>query len=113
RLGAIGDIAFALEHEPMDGEDLLVLAAANLFDFELSDFVSSYRERVGADAAITVHELSGLERLRRTGVAVLGDEGRVLEFAEKPERYKSNLAVPPFYLFRSGVGEWIRTYLAG
>ena len=113
RLGAIGDIAFALEHEAIAGEDLLVLAADNLFDFELTEFVSYYRAQVDADAAITVHELGDLERLRHTGVAVLGDGGRVLEFAEKPDQPKSNLAVPPFYIFRSEVGAWIRTYLAG
>ena len=36
RLGAIGDVQFAIEHGGLAGDDLLVIAADNLFEFSLA-----------------------------------------------------------------------------
>ena len=38
-------------------------------------------------------------RLQRTGVAVINDNEKILEMAEKPQEPKSNWAIPPFYIF--------------
>ena len=46
RLGAIGDIAFVLERIGA-GDDLLVIAGDNLFDFALGDFVAFARGKGG------------------------------------------------------------------
>ena len=97
RLGAIADLCFALEERQLD-EDLLVLAGDNLFDFALTDFVAYY-QKVRADC-ITAHQLDDLEELRKTGVIETNGEGRGLSFAEKPMDPRSNLAVPPFYIYR-------------
>lgn len=111
RLGAIGDIAFALENGGLCGHDLIVLAGDNLFDFELTDFVASYRERPDARAMVTVHVLEETERLKRTGVATVNEDGRVTSFKEKPANPPSNLAVPPFYIFHRSVGDLVKEYL--
>ena len=108
RLGAIADLALAVAKLKID-EDLLVLAGDNLFDFELTDFVAHFI-RVGRDL-ITVHELDDLARLRRTGVAQLDGEGRVIEFEEKPREPRSKLAVPPFYLFKQETLPLLQEYL--
>ena len=42
---------------------------------------------------------SELTRLQRTGVAVIDSNDKILEMAEKPQQSKSNLAIPPFYIF--------------
>lgn len=109
RLGALADLHLAVEREHIDS-DALVLAGDNLFDFELADFAAFFRE-VGADC-ITAHELSEVEQLRRTGVVELADDGRVIEFAEKPAEPRSNWAVPPFYLYtRRTLRERLPAYL--
>jgi glucose-1-phosphate thymidylyltransferase len=43
RLGAIGDIAFAVERGGLDGEDMLVVAGDNLIGYSLADFVDFWR----------------------------------------------------------------------
>jgi len=108
RLGAIADLCFALEERQLD-EDLLVLAGDNLFDFALTDFVAYY-QKVRADC-ITAHQLDDLEELRKTGVIETDGEGRVLSFAEKPMNPRSNLAVPPFYIYRRETIPLLKEYL--
>src|SRR5258706_416230 len=39
RLGAIGDIAFVVDRQAWERDDLLVIAGDNLFDFSLADYV--------------------------------------------------------------------------
>ena len=108
RLGAIADLCFALKERQLD-EDLLVLAGDNLFDFALTDFVAYY-QKVRADC-ITAHQLDDLEELRKTGVIETNGEGRVLSFAEKPMDPRSNLAVPPFYIYRRETIPLLKEYL--
>ncbi len=109
RLGAIADLWFAIEREKL-AEDLLVMAGDNLFDFEVAAMVDFYRQK-GTDI-ITAHEVNDLERLQRTGVVLIDEESKVIDFDEKPVSPKSNLAVPPFYIYqKSTVLHSIKKYL--
>jgi glucose-1-phosphate thymidylyltransferase len=108
RLGAIADIKFAIDSEEIKS-DILVMAGDNLFDFELTDFESFYR-KVGHDC-ITVHELDKVEDLRRTGVVEVDKDFKVISFEEKPKGPKSNLAVPPFYIYKEDTLELFSKYL--
>ena len=109
RIGALADLHLAVEEADVDDE-ALVLAGDNLFDFELADFATFFRD-VGCDC-ITAHELSDTEQLRRTGVAELADDGQLLHFAEKPPEPRSTWAVPPFYAYtRRTLRERLPAYL--
>jgi len=108
RLGAIADIQYVIDQVNLD-DDLLVLAGDNLFNFELTDFVEFY-EHAGADC-ITAHKLDDIEEIKRTGVIELGDHHIVTSFEEKPKHPKSNLAVPPFYIYERETIPLIKRYL--
>ncbi|WP_163539003.1 nucleotidyltransferase family protein [Gracilibacillus sp. YIM 98692] len=108
RLGAIADIQYVIEESGMT-DDVMVLAGDNLFDFELSDF-SDFFTKVGADC-ITVHELNDPEEIKRTGVVEVDDDGVVTSFEEKPAEPKSNLAVPPFYIYQKETLPMIKRYI--
>ncbi len=41
-----------------------------------------------------------LEILKRTGVAIIDSNDKILEMKEKPSDPKSNWAIPPFYIFK-------------
>jgi glucose-1-phosphate thymidylyltransferase len=109
RLGAIADIRFAAVEKNIR-DDTLVLAGDNLFDFELSDFAAFFR-RTGWDS-ITTHRLDDKARLRRTGVIEVNENWKVISFEEKPAEPKTNLAVPPFYLYRRDTLPLIADFLA-
>lgn len=71
RIGAVRDIAFAIEQCDIK-EDLMVLAGDNLLDFSLkkfSDFFSSKKK-----TCIMYHKEENIEKLRKTGVAELDGE---------------------------------------
>lgn len=108
RLGAIADLQWVIDHEELDDE-LLVLAGDNLFDFELSDLVAFFE--IKQCDMLTTHELWNLDQLRRTGVIEVSSDWRVVSFEEKPKEPKSNLAVPPFYIYRRDTLPLIRQYL--
>ena len=96
RLGAVGDLLFAMEQLALD-DDLLVVAADNLLFFHFQSFVNFAKEK--QTSCIMYHEQPSIEKLQRTGVVVLDENNRVLEMAEKPQQPKTHHAVPPFYIY--------------
>ena len=96
RLGAVGDLLYAMESLAID-DDLLVVAADNLLFFHFQSFVDFAKAK--QTSCIMYHEQPSIEKLQRTGVVVLDENNRVLEMAEKPQQPKTHHAVPPFYIY--------------
>lgn len=105
RLGAVGDLLFAMDKLHLD-DDLLVVAADNLLFFSFRKFVDFAKEK--QTSCIMYHEQPSIEKLQRTGVVVLDNNNRVMEMAEKPEVPKTHHAVPPFYIYLRKDFELIR-----
>ena len=99
RLGAIGDIAFAIERGGLQGEDLLIVAGDNLIGYSLRDFVGFWRAKGGS--ALVVHEVPDRSLLRTYGVVELDEDDRVVGLEEKPAEPKGDLAATASYLYRS------------
>jgi glucose-1-phosphate thymidylyltransferase len=97
RLGAIGDVRFAIEHGGLAGDDLLVIAADNLFEFSLRDYVSFWQGK-GVGSAIAVHRLADPSRASLYGVVELDNDDRVIGMEEKPEHPRSDLVSTATYL---------------
>jgi len=108
RLGAIGDIQYVIETQQVT-DDLMVLAGDNLFDFELSDFVTYFYKK--ETDCITAYKEENEEQLKRAGVVDLTDTGEVLSFEEKPNQPKSNYCVPAFYLYKKESLPLFKKYL--
>jgi glucose-1-phosphate thymidylyltransferase len=111
RLGAIGDIRFAIEQGGIGGEDLLVIAADNLFDFSLADYIAFWRGK-GGGSAIAVHRLADPSLARLYGVVELDSGDRVIGLEEKPEHPRSDLVSTATYLFSATYLALIDRYLA-
>ncbi len=109
RLGAIGDLRFVVDRAGLDGEDLLVVAGDNLFDFSLEDYVGFWRSRGGS--AIGVHDVGDLLLARQYGVVELDADERVISLVEKPEEPASTLASIAAYLFTAEHAALVRDYL--
>ena len=96
RLGAVGDVQFSIDHRGID-DDLLVCAADNILQFPLAALASRFRKNPAAH--ICVREIVDPEDRKRRGIAVLGENDRVVDFKEKPEAPKSHWGAPPLYLY--------------
>jgi glucose-1-phosphate thymidylyltransferase len=104
RLGAIGDIAFAAIDD-----DLLVIASDNLFDYSLGDFEAYWREKGGS--ALAVHDVGDRELAKKYGVVAVDDDGRIVDFVEKPEHPVSTLCATATYLYTREHAALVSTYL--
>jgi glucose-1-phosphate thymidylyltransferase len=109
RLGAIGDLQFVIARAGLEGEDLLVIAGDNLFDFSLSEYVRFWRDRGGS--AIGVHDVGELALARQYGIVELDEGDRVVSLVEKPERPTSTLASIAAYLFPAEHAALVSRYL--
>ena len=112
RLGAIGDIAFALREiggVPQGG--IYALGTDNLPRFDLRDIIGLSLSK-GASAVFACPEQDP-QNLKSAGVAVLGQDGIIVDFAEKPQQPRSNLRVPPFYVYTPDAASLVQDYLAG
>jgi glucose-1-phosphate thymidylyltransferase len=98
RLGAIGDILFALHAGELGEGGLLVIAADNLFELSLADYIAFWRSK-GGGSAVAVYELPDLSLASLYGIVELAPDGRVSGMEEKPEHPRSNLAATATYLF--------------
>ena len=109
RLGAVGDIAFAIREAAID-DDVLVAASDNFFTFDLNDFVNDFRAH--GQNLLLAQPLKSLEELRRFAVAELDDQRRVLSLVEKPENPATDLGIFALYLYRRDVLPLFGEYLA-
>ena len=78
-----------------------MIAADNLFEFSLADYIAFWRGK-GGGSAIAVHELSDPSLAPLYGIVELAPDGRVLGMQEKPEHPRTNLASTATYLFSEG-----------
>jgi len=109
RLGAIGDLRFAIDRAGID-DDALVAGADNIFRFEVGLLVEFSAEKQ-ADVIAVVRE-GDPARLKRTSTLRLAEDGRVLEFVEKAPEPISDLLCPPLYAFRRETLGLVGEYLA-
>jgi glucose-1-phosphate thymidylyltransferase len=107
RLGAIGDIDFAVIWKGID-DDLLAVAGDNLFDFSLSEANSFFRKR--RSDTIVVYDVKDKELASQYGI-VGTNEGKIIDFEEKPKSPKSTLASTGIYFFRKQTLDLIRKYI--
>ncbi len=94
RLGAVRDIAFAVETLGLS-EDLLVVAGDNVLDFSLTGFIG-YAEKKKTSCVMRYPEPS-LEKRKKCGILKTDRSDRILSMEEKPEHPASRWCCPPFY----------------
>jgi len=98
RLGAIADVRFVVERAGLDGDDLVVVAGDNLFDFSLRAQVDFWRSQERG-SCLAVYRCDDHARLTSYGIVELAPDGRVCSFVEKPAQPASNLIATATYVF--------------
>lgn len=110
RLGAIGDLQFAIDSLKID-DDIMVLVSDNYFTFSLKDFYNYYKEK-NTDC-ILVTEFTDLEYLgKHFGVVYVDNNERVLNMVEKPGGIPaSNIGAYATYIYKKETVKLIKQYL--
>ena len=109
RLGAIGDMRYVVEQARLEGEDLLVVAGDNLFDYSLADYVRWWHGK-GEASAVALYDVGDVELVRKYSSVELDDE-RLVGFVEKPEHPQTTLVATATYLFHRAHVPLVQRYL--
>ena len=96
RLGAVCDIAFAIETLGLDG-DMLVIAGDNVLDFSLTRFIAYAQDK--KTSCVMRYFEGERSKLSKSGVLEVDGNDHVLGMEEKPAEPKSNWCCPPFYFY--------------
>ena len=111
RLGALGDLRFVMERVPdAAGDFVYAMGTDHVPKFDPGGIIDLCREK-GA-SAVFAYRPEDTGQLRRMGVPQLAEDGRIVDFEEKPQEPKGTLAVPPFYLYSPQAAALLDEYLA-
>ncbi|MCI2132356.1 MAG: glucose-1-phosphate adenylyltransferase [Eubacterium sp.] len=88
------NIAFIDNYDP---EYLLILSGDHIYKMNYDRMLQYHKEK-GADATIAVIGVP-MKEASRFGIMNTGEDGKIVEFEEKPEHPKSNLASMGIYIF--------------
>lgn len=108
KLGAIGDMAFAMD-QWMEEEEMMVVAGDNLIEFDLVACHDEFKRQ--RRSMILVREIDDMVAMKRYNEVVVANDGLVKEFREKPKKPSSNLAAIALYFFLPQVREKLHQYL--
>lgn len=109
KLGAIGDLAFALREAPLGEEDWLVVAGDNLLAFDLRPLQAAFRA-TGRPTLALRHVEHGPGPSRYNEVT-LSEDDSVIRFREKPADPSTQLSAIALYFFTPEVAPLLRRYL--
>jgi glucose-1-phosphate thymidylyltransferase len=102
-VAALGAIAKSTEG------DLLVVAGDNLFTHDLNDLVDVFRAKHAS--VIALYRAKSLEEVKKGSEVTVDDEGKILEFIEKPSRPKSILVGGCIYVFPARIRSELKRYM--
>ena len=106
RLGAVGDLQFAIAQMP-NISDVLVVAADNLFEVNFDEFLDS-----AIGSKICIWHNPDKQDQRKRGNVRINTAGRVEQFIEKPEQSISDWSAAPLYYYAEEDVTRVSEYLA-
>jgi glucose-1-phosphate thymidylyltransferase len=108
KLGAVSSIDYWIKQKRIN-EDLLVIAADNYFEFDITKFVAVFD---GKHTLMAVYDIANREKAKQFGVVEL--EGKkVTQIQEKPAEPKSTLVSTACYIFPVRVLAFFAEYCGG
>lgn len=108
RLGAIGDLNFAIQENNLDA-DILVVAGDNLFNFDLKEFIKFAKGKPGI--TIGVYDIKDINKANKFGVIEMDSLNQITKFVEKPEKPFSTLIGTGIYFIPKSALGFIKAYL--
>ena len=97
RLGALGDLQFAIEQGNID-DDLLILGSDNLFEDSLTEIHNLFNTK--DTSVVAFKDIHDREQAKQLGIGALDEQNKITAFVEKPETPPSTLAATLIYFLR-------------
>jgi glucose-1-phosphate thymidylyltransferase len=94
RLGALGDVQFAIDKKRIK-DDILLIAADNLFEFSLGSMHSMFKKH--NKTTIALYDVKDKKLASHYGVVEI-KENRLVHFVEKPKQPRSTLISTGIYM---------------
>ena len=110
RLGAIKDIALAIDQKKIE-DDLLIVAGDNLFEFDIERFLS-FGKRNTDGITVALYDIKDIGSATRYGVVSVDKANLVTDFEEKPQAPKSTLVSTGVYFIPKGKVGTIKKYIS-
>lgn len=107
KLGAIGDIDFVLKKEKIK-EDVLIFAGDNIFEFDILKYYEFFKQKKNI---VALKFVKNKKLLPHYGIVKINKSRKIIEFQEKPEKPKSNLASASCYMYSKEVIKIFDEYL--
>ncbi len=85
--------------EDRPSRDVLILSGDHIYFMDYQDMVRHHRE-VGAKVTVAMMTVPW-EQTSQFGIGILDEKGRIVDWEEKPEQAKSNLASMGIYVFNT------------
>ena len=108
KLGAIGDLSFAIGAGRLLDDDLVVVAGDTLFSASQSGFIGRSR---GKPCTIGTFDTGSLDAVKKIASLSTDNEGRITDFEEKPQRPTSTVGGVALYYFRRDTIQLIDQYM--
>lgn len=99
RLGAVGDISFALKIADTS-EDIIIAGGDNLFEEDFSEFMR-FAFSKKPKATIGVYDINSRQLATKYGVVKADPEMKIIDFTEKPKEAQSTLIATCLYYIPS------------
>ncbi|MFH1439809.1 MAG: nucleotidyltransferase family protein [Candidatus Woesearchaeota archaeon] len=97
RLGAVGDMHFAVSSQNID-EDVLIIGGDNLFETDLRNMIALFKKT--KSPVVAARDLGNPAKLaNKFGTIVIDNNKKIINFEEKPSHPKSSLASTCIYLY--------------
>jgi glucose-1-phosphate thymidylyltransferase len=106
--GAISNLHLVLQREQVN-DDVIVVAADNLFSQSLEDFATSSRQK--KSPIVAVYKIDDLAQGKRYNSIHFDDVGRVTFFKEKPKRPSSTIIGVALYYYPKASLPLIKSYI--
>jgi len=87
--------------DELDAENVLILAGDHIYKMDYREMIA-FHEQTGADVTLGVIRVP-IEEAHRFGTVSVADDGRILEFVEKSDNSRSNLASMGIYVFNKDI----------
>jgi len=109
KLGALGDLHLVITRETVD-DDLIVVAADNLFSESLDGFGKFCREKKAP--VLAVYDVGNLEDIQKYNAITIDAAGIVTFFEEKPAQPTSTITGIALYYYPRSAVPLIKQYIA-